>query len=79
MRLLRTLAFAALAGAALSGCIVHARGPRYGTAVVIPAGHVHTARCGHFYYRGAWYHCPDHVHGPGCGHIFKGGIWIVVD
>ena len=44
--------------------------------VVIKKGHVHTARCGHYRYKGKWYFVKGHVHGPKCGHAFVGGIWI---
>jgi len=81
MKLLMTLAAAVLLGTGLTGCIVHAHGHPYhrGVAIVVPHGHVHTAHCGHYHYRGAWYHWQGHVHGPGCGHFFKGGVWIIED
>jgi hypothetical protein len=81
MKLFLTMAVAAMLGTALTGCIVHAHGHPYhrGVAIVVPAGHVHDAHCGHYHYRGAWYHWEGHVHGPGCGHIHRGGIWIIAD
>ncbi|MEW6302638.1 MAG: hypothetical protein AB1705_04150 [Verrucomicrobiota bacterium] len=64
------------------GCVVHDDGYGYphvhGPAVHIEAGHVHTAHCGHYHYRGRWHHAHGHVHGPGCGHVVRGGIWVVV-
>jgi hypothetical protein len=42
-------------------------------------GHAHDAHCGHYHYRGKWYHHAGHVHAHGCGHVHKNGIWIVVD
>jgi hypothetical protein len=76
------VAFLALAGLALSGCIVHAHrghGHVHGPPVVIAAGHVHSAHCGHYYHRGNWHHHHGHVHAAGCGHLFRGGIWIIAD
>jgi len=49
----------------------------YPRAVVIQKGHVHTVRCGHYYYRGQWYFLPAHVHGPRCGHVLVHGVWLV--
>ena len=78
--MMKTLAGAALAAAlGMSGCIVHAHGRPHGDVVVIERGHVHTDRCGHYHYRGGWYHAPGHVHAANCGHVFRGGLWIVVD
>ncbi|MEM7305593.1 MAG: hypothetical protein AAF682_02930 [Planctomycetota bacterium] len=74
-------ALAALASSfLLSGCILHGGHGGYhrphGKHVVISGGHVHTTGCGHYAYRGRWYHAGKHVHGPGCGHHFSGGIWV---
>jgi len=49
----------------------------YPRAVVIPREHVHTVRCGHYYYRRHWYFVPSPVHGPHCGHVFDHGVWGV--
>lgn len=78
MKLILAL-MAALVTAVLAGCVVVAHPYHRGVAVVIPHGHVHSATCGHYFYRGRWYHWHGHVHGPGCGHVFKGGIWIIAD
>lgn len=70
-----------------AGCLVH-RGPGGllhvhplipHPRVVISAGHVHSAHCGHYHWRGSWYHWNGHVHGPHCGHVLRGGLWIRVD
>ncbi len=70
----------------LAGCIVHGRhGARViipghiGVVVRLPAAHVCSDDCGHYRYRGEWYHAHGHRHGPGCGHRFHGGIWIIGD
>ena len=66
------LTLALLWGAGCAG----PRAPRHGRAVVIKAGHKHTAHCGHFQHKGAWFHSTGHKHGPGCGHHLRGNIWI---
>lgn len=64
----------------VAGCHIHSHGSYRGDdAVVIEPGHVHSADCGHYYYRGQWYHSPGHHHGAGCGHAYRDGLWIVVD
>jgi hypothetical protein len=45
--------------------------------VVVKAGHVHTARCGHYRHGKTWYLVKGHVHGPRCGHVKVNGVWIV--
>ncbi len=79
MRRFLVLAAGLLLGACLAGCVVVAHPHHRGVAVVVPVGHVHSARCGHYFYRGRWFLWKGHVHGPGCGHIFKGGVWIIED
>lgn len=76
----RKLAPVALVAAlALGGCVSHASvGLRLGAPVVVARGHVHDVRCGHYTYRGRWYHAPGHHHGPRCGHVHRGGVWIRV-
>lgn len=76
------LAAAALLALTLSGCVVHARpAPVHqhhaARAVVVPRGHVHGHRCGHYRHGGRWYHLAGHVHRRGCGHVFVGGVWVV--
>lgn len=56
-----------------AGCVA----PRHAHVVVIEAGHVHTARCGHYRHGKRWYYVKGHKHGPRCGHHFVGGFWIV--
>ncbi|HEX7898793.1 MAG TPA: hypothetical protein VF950_13600 [Planctomycetota bacterium] len=58
------------------GCVVHGHG--HGPALSIEAGHVHSDHCGHYHYRGGWYHS-RHSHGPGCGHHYRGGMWVHID
>lgn len=69
-----------LAALTLLGCTVHtvvpAR-PVRARVVVLPAGHVHTVRCGHYRHAGRWYYLPGHVHGPGCGHRLVAGVWVL--
>ncbi|MFQ5628195.1 MAG: hypothetical protein ACE5I1_05495 [bacterium] len=50
--------------------------PASAKVVVVKKGHAHTARCGHYKYRGKWYIVKGHAHGPRCGHRFVGGFWI---
>ena len=76
---------AVLALVAGTGCLIH-RGPGgllhihpLHPRVVISAGHVHSAHCGHYHWRGAWYHWGGHVHGPHCGHVLRGGVWLRLD
>lgn len=77
----KPLAIAALLALALTGCVVHARqAPAHhhaARAVVVPAGHVHSHRCGHYRHGGHWYHLAGHLHRRGCGHVFVGGVWVV--
>jgi len=79
MKTILALATALTLAAGLGGCVVVAHPHHRGVAVVVPHGHVHDAHCGHYFYRGRWYHWHGHVHGPGCGHVFRGGIWIIED
>ncbi len=49
----------------------------YRTPVVIHKGHVHSVRCGHYFYGKNWYFIKGHVHARHCGHALVNGIWIV--
>lgn len=64
-----------LAALSMSAC-APAR-PRHARVVVIEAGHVHNAQCGHYRHGKRWYFVKGHAHGPRCGHHFVGGVWIV--
>ena len=79
-RLRRFGALALVAGSvALGGCVgTVGVGFHLGPPVVIAHGHVHSAYCGHYRYRGHWYVSHGHRHGPGCGHRFHSGVWILV-
>ena len=74
------LLFLALAAGATSGCrrhvVVHEAD---GDVVVIERGHLHTAHCGHWLWRGRWYHRHGHVHAGGCGHVHRDGAWVLAD
>ena len=74
MKNLMAVTLAALLSAGLAACVIHAHRP--GPAIVIPAGHVHDARCGHYFRGGRWFHARHHVHGPGCGHVLVNGVWV---
>lgn len=80
------LAAAAALAIAAAGC--HHHGPHavhrasrvnHGAVVVVPAGHVHDAHCGHYRYRSNWHQSDGHVHGDGCGHAHRGGHWVHED
>ena len=74
------VALAAVAGGCHHGPAVHgARSVNHGPVVVVPAGHAHDARCGHYQYRGNWHQAAGHVHGEGCGHAHRGGHWVHED
>ncbi|HKS16387.1 MAG TPA: hypothetical protein VJU16_03690 [Planctomycetota bacterium] len=74
-----TLAGAIVLAASMSACIVHAHhgGHGHGIEVVLPVAHVCSVNCGHYQYRGRWYHHQGHVHGHGCGHILVSGTWRI--
>lgn len=65
----------ALALLLATGC-AGPRGHRHRRAVVIQAGHQHSAHCGHFHHKDRWFHANGHKHGPNCGHHVRGGIWV---
>jgi hypothetical protein len=71
----------AAAGWLLVGCAVHVRPSSHHhhakEVVVVPKGHVHHARCGHYRQHGRWYHLQGHVHKRGCGHVVVGGVWVL--
>ena len=75
------LVLALAAGLCLGACrrhvVVHET-PR-GDVVVIERGHLHSHHCGHYFWRGGWYHHAGHVHAHGCGHAHRDGIWVVLD
>ena len=80
------LAAAITLTAIVGGCHHHgppavhgARPVSHGAVVVVPAGHVHDARCGHYRYRGNWHQSAGHLHGDGCGHVHRGGHWVHED
>lgn len=80
------LAIAVVLAIAASGCrhhevpAVHRPRPvNHGAVVVIPTGHSHDARCGHYRYRGNWHQASGHVHSEGCGHVHRGGHWVHED
>lgn len=83
MKRIAMLAAGATILVGLSACrlavVGHGHRAHLGVAVKIPVGHVHSDHCGHYQYRGAWYHHNGHVHGHGCGHQFVKGVWIIKD
>lgn len=67
----------------LPSCVVHGHGHGHsghvhgGVEIALPVAHVCSTHCGHYQYRGKWFHRGGHVHGHGCGHIFVGGVWRI--
>ncbi|MCI0416827.1 hypothetical protein L0222_29005 [bacterium] len=76
MKILKVLLGAALVSMFLMVSPVSAAHVR-ARAVVIQKGHIHSARCGHYYHRSKWYFVKGHVHRPRCGHAFVGGVWVI--
>jgi hypothetical protein len=75
MKILLILAVA-MGSVLLPGCVF--RGRNGDTVAVFPAGHVHSADCGHYRQRDTWHHSDNHRHCDGCGHSYVNGVWIVL-
>lgn len=84
----RKTAAAALVALLATGCVplgvahLHHRRNHFdphphGSVVIVKPGHVHSTHCGHYRWRGRWYHSGGHVHGHGCRHHFSGGVWVL--